>query len=190
MNETLTVRVGRLENLATKAKWVLSIVGTCLVAFGGFTWFGIPERARLAVHDEAVRQARVAIFQSQREARQSAERASEDADAISAIRQSLGQTIFDVSTVTASVRESRTGSKQTEDIADKDVCFLSVVDTDGGAEKACSLSKTASGWLLTATQRRSTVKCTALCFNFESKAAEEETAASSPSPTEDHQRPG
>jgi len=168
MSETLTVRVTRLEELAKKAKWVLSIAGTCLVAFGGFTWFGIPERARQAVHDEAVRQARSAIFTSQSEARAAASRAEDDADAISAIRASLGETIYDLGTFTTSIKSSSRASRNETPIEGKDLCILSTISSDGGATKGCSLSKTDTGWLLTASQKKASVNCSATCFNLQS----------------------
>lgn len=179
MSETLTVRVTRLEELAKKAKWVLSIAGTCLVAFGGFTWFGIPERARQAVHDEAVQQARVAIFDSRNEAQAAASRAQDDAMAIGKIRQALGEAIYDLGTFTASIKSSSKASKQETPIADMDICILSTISSYGGATKLCSLSKTETGWLLTASQRKATVNCTATCFNLQ-PAAGAQTVSSEP----------
>ena len=52
-----------------------------------------------------------------------------------------------------------------------DVCVLTTVSSYGGASKTCSLSHKDEGWVLTATARKATATCGAVCFDVSRHAA-------------------
>lgn len=131
MAESLTSRVSRLENQVKIARMAASIVGFCLLAFGGVTWYAIPSRARAAVDDETSRAARDAVVSSAREAEEAANQAQRDASEVSALRDSVGMGVFDSQTYTVRITSSGDAKTRSIPIADKDVCVLSEVRTYG-----------------------------------------------------------
>lgn len=62
--------------------------------------------------------------------------------------------------------EKEAVTRNSAPVSGKDVCMLNQIGSYGGATKSCSLKLEGSGWVVTASARKSSASCTALCFNL------------------------
>ncbi len=74
-------------------------------------------------------------------------------------------------TLSAGVSYNKDGKPKTNRDPEKgwvkaDICVLTTVSSYGGASKACTLAQNEEGWALTATGRKATSTCRAICFDL------------------------